>query len=215
MDIRELIPLHALGLLDDSEARAVETAIATDPALAAELDTYRDSTHSLAAVAAPVEFPKGSAQPGVPRPSSDVRARLIASIGRGRFEPFAPRLARLFDVTLDQARELLGLVETEAAWEGAAPGVGLIHIAAGAACAGADCGLVRLAAGATFPWHAHRGEELVIVLVGRLRDPDGRELAAGDEVASALGSEHELVNVGDGAVIYASRADGGIDVRPR
>ena len=45
---------------------------------------------------------------------------------------FAPGLdpAKL-DVTVDKARELLGLVERAASWENPLPGIGLVHFAGG------------------------------------------------------------------------------------
>ena len=47
-DIRELLPLHALGVLEADEAREVERAVAADPALAAELAAYRDAASLIA-----------------------------------------------------------------------------------------------------------------------------------------------------------------------
>ena len=38
-DIRELLPLYAMGGLDDNEASAVERAVQADPVLAAEFIT--------------------------------------------------------------------------------------------------------------------------------------------------------------------------------
>lgn len=216
MDIRELIPLHALGLLDAAEASAVERAIAADPTLAAELESFRDTAHALAAIASPEVFPVGSAGPAAPpRPSADVRTRLLASIGAGRFERFTPRVANLFAVSIDHARELLGLVEANAMWERSAPGIELIHFSGGPPCARADCGFVRVARGATFPWHTHLGEEVKLILSGKLRDHEGREYNVGDQIVMPMGSAHELTNAGEGDAIFVSRADGGIDVVPR
>jgi hypothetical protein len=216
MDIRELIPLHALGLLDATEAAAVERAVAADPSLAAELDSFRDTAHALAAIATPEVFPVGSAGPAAsPRPSPDVRSRLFASIGAGRFERFSARVAQLFDVTVDRARELLGLVESSAAWERSAPGIDIIHFSGGAACATADCGFVRIERGSTFPWHTHLGEEVKLILAGKLRDHEGREYATGDQIVMAIGTAHELTCIGDRDAIFMSRAEGGIDVVPR
>src|SRR5262249_10191622 len=131
-DIRELLPLHALDLLDADEAKSVERAVAADPVLAAELAAHRDAAHQLAAAPPPVA------------PSPDVYDQLVASIGGGRFERFAARCAKIFDVTVDRARELLGLVERAASWENPVPGVGLIHFDGGPACATADCGFIRI-----------------------------------------------------------------------
>jgi hypothetical protein len=118
-DIRELLPLYAIGSLTEDEAADVERAVATDRALAAELDSY-------IGLILPVT------------PSPDVKARLLASVGGGRFERFVDRMTSLFDVSVDRARELLALVERPASWEHPIPGVSLNHIKGGPACANAD-----------------------------------------------------------------------------
>lgn len=193
-DIRDLLPLYALGELSADEAAEVERALAADASLATELDRYLE----LVAVT----------------PSADVKARLLASAGGGRFEKFADRIATLFDVTLDRARELLGLVERPASWEHPIPGVSLIHFEGGPACAAADCGFVRIARGCKFPWHTHRGEEVSVILSGALRDLDGRVLRAGDELVHPQGTQHELIAEADDDVIYVARAMNGIEVGP-
>jgi putative transcriptional regulator len=193
-DVRELLPLYALGELSADEANAVERAIESDPNLAAELEGYLD----LVAVA----------------PPADVKARLIASIGGGRFEQFSDRMAKLLDVTIDRARELLGLIESPAAWHHPMPGVDLIHFAGGPAYASADCGFVRLAPGCKFPWHTHRGEEVSVILSGALRDHEGKLLRAGDELVQLQDTQHELIAEADEEVIFVARAMNGIEVRP-
>ena len=190
-DVRELLPLYALGALEPDEAAAVERALESDPSLAAELDGYLD----LVAVT----------------PSADVKTRLMASAGGGRFEKFADRMGKLLDVTLDRARELLGLIERPASWEHPVPGVSLVHFDGGPAYAAADCGFVRIAPGCKFPWHTHRGEEISLILSGSMRDIDGKVLSAGDELVHAEGTQHELV-AGDEGVMYVARAMNGIEV---
>ena len=197
-DVRELLPLHALGVLDDAEAAQVERAVAADPALAAELAAYRDAASLIAAPVAP---------------PPDVKARLLASVGGGRFERFSARFSQLFDVTIEKARELLGLTERAASWENPVPGIGLVHFAGGPACATADCGFIRIDPGCTFPWHTHRGEEVSIILSGTLRDRSGKLLRAGDELVQAAGTQHDISCEGDEPVIFAARAFDGIDVR--
>lgn len=191
-DIRELIPLYALGALDDTEAAAVERAVEADPTLAAELDSYLAIVPAVA-------------------PSPDVKARLLASVGGGRFERFADRMAKLLDVGADRARELLGLIERKASWENPVPGVHLVHFDGGPACAAADCGFVRIEPGCTFPWHTHRGEELSILLEGTVKDHEGRVWHAGDEIAQAEATAHSLT-AGDDGALYVARAMNGIEV---
>ena len=198
-DVRELLPLYALGVLEQDEAATVERAVAGDPALAAELEQYRLAAQEMV-------------EPVTASPS--VKARLLGSVGGGRFERFSARVAKIFDVTVDRARELLGLVERSASWENPVPGIGLVHFDGGPACAAADCGFIRIAPGCTFPWHTHRGEELSIVLAGTLRDHSGRLLKAGDELLQAPGTAHDLVAEGDEEVIFAARATEGIEVAP-
>lgn len=198
-DINELLPLYALGILSPEEEIVVDEAAARDPALAGELASYRDAA---ALLIAPVT------------PSADVKTRLMASVGDGRFERFSTRMGKLFDVSVDRARELLGLAERPASWEAAMPGIGLVHFDGGAAYAAADCGFIRLADGATFPRHTHKGEEVSLILSGQLRTVDNgveRVLAAGDELVQADGSEHDLVAVG-GECVFAARAMNGIEI---
>lgn len=190
-DLRELIPLYALGALEGDEAEAVERAVEADPALAAELDSYLALTPAIT-------------------PGSDVKDRLLASVGGGRFDAFSGRMSKLLDVTIDRARELLGLIERKASWENPVPGIHLIHFAGGPACAAADCGFVRIDPGCTFPWHTHRGDEVSILLHGTLRDA-GKVWHPGDEIVQSQGSEHDLTAGDDGAV-YVARAMDGIEI---
>lgn len=192
VNIRDLLPLYALGALDSDEAAAVESAIATDPSLATELDAYFD--------VAP------TATPG-----ADLEARLMASVGGGAYESFASRLTTLLDVTVDGARELLGLIERKASWENPVPGIHLVHFQGGPAYAAADCGFVRIEPGCTFPWHTHRGEEVSVILQGSMRDRDGKVMSVGDELVQSQGSEHDLV-AGPEGVLYVARAMNGIEI---
>lgn len=197
-DIKELLPLYALGVLDDDEATRVEAAIARDPSLAVELSAYEDAATS---VLTPVT------------PDPEVKVRLMASIGESRFEKFSARLAALFDVTVERAREILGLMERKASWEHAMPGLGLVHFDGGPAYATADCGFIRLAPGTSFPHHTHMGEEVSLILAGEIQDKQtGVIYRAGDEVVKPVDSEHDVVSVGNEDAIYAARAMNGIAI---
>jgi hypothetical protein len=204
-DIRQLLPLYALGALDADEATVVERAIASDPALAAELEALREVANVIVMPVAP---------------PAHVKSRLLASVGGGKFEKFSTRMASLFDVSVERAREILALVERPASWELPMPGIGLVHFDGGPACATADCGFVRLDPGATFPPHVHRGEETSLVIAGQLRDGD-RILSPGDELVAspgaqmierAHGPEHVVMCVGDEPCIYVARAFDGIEI---
>ena len=205
-DIRDLIPLHALGALDADEAARVEAAVAADPALAAELAAHRDAAAAL-----------GDALPPEP-PAPAVRDRLMASVDAAvapnRWERFAARVAEMFDVSVDKARMFLGWIDEPARWEPSPlPGVQLVHLPGGPAWAGADCGLVRVPAGTRFPWHGHHGEELTLVLAGRAVESGGAELVPGAETVLTAADEHDfVVDEASGDYIFAVRFYG---IEPR
>ena len=200
-DVRELLPLYALGILDADEAGAVERAVASDAALAAELASYQQAIVS-------------AIQPVAPPP--EVKQRLMASVGGGRFEAFAARMARMYDVTVERGRELLGLIERAASWiPQVVPGLDFVDFEGGPATAGADCGFVRLAPGSVFPPHTHLGEEMTTVLSGRIHDPvNDVTLGPGDDYVRTEGSTHYLMVVGNEPCIYATRAIQGISLGP-
>jgi anti-sigma factor RsiW len=200
-DVRELLPLYALGILEADEVSVVERALAADATLAVELAVYHQTTDAIGAAIQPVA------------PPPEIKQRLLASIGGGRFEPFSGRLARLFDVTVDRARELLGLIERPASWVPQIPGISLVHFDGGPAAAAADCGFIRLALGATFPPHTHLGEEVVTILSGRVHDvTNDRMVGPGEDYVQAEGTHHYLVCVGEDDCIFASRAINGISI---
>ncbi len=201
-EIHELLPLYALGILSAEETAVVEAAVAKDPALAAELASYGDATAALSHLIEPVT------------PAPEIKARLLASVGDGRFETYSSKMSTLFDVPLDRAREFLGLAERTASWEPQViPGIHLVHFEGGPAYVGADCGFVRLADGAVFPPHDHLGEEVSLILAGQVKVVENtveRILVAGDELVQPEGSSHHLVGVGE--CIFATRAVNGISI---
>jgi quercetin dioxygenase-like cupin family protein len=198
--IHELLPLHALEMLDGDEAKAVERALAADPSLAAELASLRDAVYAIAV------------EPVAPSPGIEVA--LMASVGQGRYERFAARLSELLDLAIDPIRSLLGKIERGFPPQ-EAPGVSLIHFDGGPAYAAADCGIVRVEPGSMFPWHTHLGEEHSLILAGRMVDNDGREYGPGDEYIAQHGTSHDLATVGDQPVIFVARALNGIEVGRR
>jgi hypothetical protein len=196
MDLQELLPLYALGILAPEEASFVERAIAEQPELAAELAQYQDTAAELFVLTPPVA------------PSDHVKKRLMSSVGIGRFERFTALFARLFDVTADKGRELLGWIEDPSKWEAVDAVAKVIHFPDGPACAGADTGFVRIAPGGTFPYHGHGGLEVSIILAGSAITSDGKVLRAGDEVSEEPGTAHDVSNTSDQDYIYASRVYG-------
>ena len=198
-DVRELLPLYALGILEPDERKVVESAIASDTSLAMELSAFQEAAEQMVA-------------PVAPAPA--VKQRLLASVGKGRFEAFSERMRDLFDVSVDKAREFLGLIERPASWESQpVPGIFLVHFDGGPAYAAADCGFIRLEPGAIFPPHKHLGDEATLVLSGTVRDAaSGQLLGPGDELFQPEGSEHYLINEGSEPCIFAARAMNGIAV---
>jgi putative transcriptional regulator len=191
-DVRELLPLYALGILDPDEHDIVERAVAADPALLAELVSLQDVAAQMIAAPSPVE------------PGPDVKLQLMASIGGGRFDKFATRTASLFDVSVERAHELLALAERMSQWVEPIPGIGiqLIHFQGGPKYMTADCGFVRIAPGATFPPHTHLGDEYTLVLVGTLVDhTNGRTLGPGDEMTQSAGETPHHISAGPEEVV--------------
>ena len=198
-DVRDLLPLYVLGLLEPDDTAAVERALARDRALAAELRTYDTAAAALIDQLAPV----------APPPS--VRERLMASIGvgvPGRFERFAQRVAEMYDVAIARARELIGMIDDPSTHDRAIPGAALIHFQGGPACAGADCGFVIVPAGTLFPWHRHDGEEDVLVLQGAVVDCDGKVTRAGETDHRDAGTEHEFSAAPGDDLIFCARVWG-------
>lgn len=148
-------------------------------------------------------------------PPAHLRARLLAAAGDGRLEPFAARLAALFDLALVRAREVLAWVEDPRRWLPAVPGVALVHVRGGPAVAGADCGLVRVAPGVDFPWHAHHAEEHTLFVAGVCRDHAGAIYRPGDELVLAAGSAHAFTSVGDAELVLCVRHRGVDFTAPR
>ena len=149
-------------------------------------------------------------------PRAEVERRLLASLGAGRFERFAVRVAEMFDLARRSRRELLGLCERAASWVRKRPACSSSTSTVVRPAATADCGIVRITPGGTFPLHRHLGEERSLVLSGTLRDHDGALYRAGDELVYAPDSSHLLTVEGDEDVIFVARAFNGIDlgVRP-
>lgn len=205
----ELLPLYAMGVLDAAEASEVERALAAHPALASELDRWREAIAAVGEAPAPV------------RPPADVRARLLASLegperDGGRFDRFAARVAELFELSVEGARGVLAKIDDAGAWRTLVPGIDCIKVSGSNNPAQPQCAFVRVAPGATFPWHRHLGEERSLVLHGGAHMSDGRDLRPGDVLVVDEKVEHDFVVEGDEACIFAVRSNGMIPgPRPR
>ena len=148
-------------------------------------------------------------------PASDLRVRIVASArSGGRYGIFADRLARLFDLSLDAARDYLARIEKDEEWgPGPMPGVAILPISTGPKRADALATFTRFEPGVVFPLHAHIGGEVTLVVEGGFRDASGVEIWRGDELYKPPGSEHDFVVLSGGICIAAAVATGGIDLR--
>ena len=202
----ELLPLYAMGALDATESAEVERALTSHPALATELDRWREAIAALGESAEPVAPPRA------------VRARLLASLdgesgasasaSASRFERFVAQVAELFAVTADGARAVLAKIDDAAAWRPLMPGIDCLRVSGSSSPAQPQCAFVRVAPGTTFPWHHHLGEERSLVLHGGAHMADGRDLRPGDMLVVDETVEHDFIVEGDDACIFAVRSNG-------
>lgn len=151
-----------------------------------------------------------------PKPPA-LRERLLASVRReGRYGVFADRLARMFDVSVDEAAALCARLEAGSEWMPfLLPGVEMMPVSTGPKHAGAVATLVRLQPGATFPDHAHHGEETMFVLDGGFREAgdEGAEIWRGEELVKADGTDHTFVALPGSPCIAAAIVTGYADFR--
>jgi len=191
-DIRDLLTEFVLGTLADDDVARVEHALSKDPTLAAERAEIGAAVSSLSFMA-----------PATAAADSSLRARMLASAGEsGRFLPFLDRLAELFDVTADKAKEFLALIDEADAWTPLTPNISFHDYDGGPAVAGSRVGIVRVAAGHEFPMHRHKGQEVVLVLQGATQD-GGTIYRAGDVCTKEDGTAHVSPALGSQELIYA------------
>jgi quercetin dioxygenase-like cupin family protein len=179
-----------LGLEDLLQRRLPSASLRDDAAFMTAGASAADLAATKDAVAA-----IGLTAPSAAPPPS-VRDRLLASQQRGgRYGIFADRVARLFDLPIAEGEALMKRIEDPSAWNAfLVEGVEMIPVVGGPKCAGAVATLVRIQPGVTFPEHAHRGDETMLVLDGGFVEPGegGDEVWRGDEVFRPDGSEHAL-----------------------
>jgi putative transcriptional regulator len=201
--IVEVLPEYALGMLEGAEARAVEEAVASDPALAAELRAWQETAAQLALALPPSPV------------AQRVWAGIADSLERPRpFAAFAGRVARAAEVAESVARAWLDRLDAASSWvAGPSPGSRLFHIEPGPGilAVGGIAGFVRVEAGATFPRHKHLGAEHVLVLQGGFRDEDGKEYRAGDDSHMPAGTDHEFVAHAGEPLVYLAVIRGKVD----
>lgn len=135
-------------------------------------------------------------QPQAPPPA--LRDRLLASVsGPERYLPFAADLSGLFDLPFARMQALLRSLARPDTWQRSAPGIGLVHFAAGPAIVDRHAGFVRMRAGFEISDHRHRVEEVTYVLEGLLVESSGTVCGPGECLRNAPGSVHGLTLVED------------------
>jgi putative transcriptional regulator len=128
-----------------------------------------------------------------PAPPGGVQ-RLLSRARTGRVSYFVSEVARLFDLTEEDAGELLSRASRGEGWEdGPGPGVKIYPVVAGPRVPEALTALVKLEPGATFPHHPHAGPEEVLVLEGGYRDSSGLEVWRGETQKMPPRTEHSFV----------------------
>ena len=156
----------------------------------------------------------GLAQAPSPPPAG-LRGRLLSSLARqGRFGRFADRLARLYDLPIQEAERLVAQIEDPAAWQPFfVPGVQMIAVVPGPKYAGSIGAIAKLDPGARFPEHTHGGHETMLLLEGGFREEGelGEEVWRGDELLRTEGTGHAFVALPGGPCIAASLAIGSVD----
>jgi putative transcriptional regulator len=199
--------------LSPSALERGERDVVTDDAAARALAEGRVATVALARALAPIP----SAAPVVTgeaggESGATLRARLVASLGRpGKYGIFVDRLARLFDVSIDKAREIVARVEDPSQLKpGPAEGIMWFGVKPGPKYGDALAMVGRLKPGTRFPHHAHVGEETTLVLDGGFRDASGEEVWRGDEMIMPAGSDHDFVVLDGIDCIAAVLARGGV-----
>ena len=179
-ELQELAALHALGVLESSEAARLDAALAHDPDAQAEVAAIRDAVLALAQSGPPVAPPPG------------LRARVLAQIARTPQRPASGADTGALPVKP-------GFQFTrpaEQAWQPTPfPGVRMkilsLHRATGRWFV-----QVELAPGARFPEHDHADAEDLYVLSGDLHN-EGRVLGPGDFIHAEGGTHHgELYSPG-------------------
>jgi len=119
---------------------------------------------------------------------------------------FAPQVASLFDLSLGDAKALLGKALDPTAWEeGPSPNVKVLPVQAGPGASDNITALVKVEPGQEFPHHEHLGPEHVLVLQGGYRCSTGEEKWRGEVQQMSSDRAHSFVALGNLACICAAR----------
>ena len=169
-ELLELAALYALDTLEGPERDAFERELAGNPALRAEVDTFREATGWL-----------GAAAPAA-QPAPGLRSRLIAEA-----RPAPPRSPEI----LLQREGLLILRTSQMAWKPHRwiPGVDVRTLNLDRE-SGKVSSLLRIQAGSSLTRHRHAGEEELFVLEGQV-EINGIPMGPGDYCRADPGSVHQ------------------------
>ena len=145
---------------------------------------------------------------------ASLKERLLSSLDREhRFQSFEERVAELSDLPESVASVLLGRLDSKEHWAPVgAPGVEIFHFDGGPKVRDAITGFVRILPGSSFPVHEHMGHETVLVLQGTLRDDDGEEYSAGDEIEMDADSTHSFSAAGDVPLVLVTVVMKGVTI---
>jgi putative transcriptional regulator len=192
--VDDLLPEYALGTLPAAERGAVDAHLRECDRCVAELAAISDALHAGALAAARLMAPQ-----------ANVKARLLERVrGKGRFAPFASRIAELFDLAVEKIDEVFETFENPSNWvPGPGGGNELYFVPKGPRLAKAEAGFVRLDPGVNFPHHRHVGEETSLIMTGELHEKESNQtFRAGDVVVRAASSEHSFA-IGPEGCLFA------------
>ena len=183
---------YLLGALADEPRRQLEAALRTSPELRAELQELRELFGLLGERPTPV----------VPREGA-LDSLLRALDTSARFSPFIGDLAGHLDLPQERVRQLLGHIDELASWNHPVPYYRFLDFEPGPRAIAPHAGFVWLARGTHVPYHRHKGNEIVYILEGALRNDDGVVYAPADAMTLGPGSEHEFWVLDDADLLYA------------
>ena len=130
-------------------------------------------------------------------PGSALTGLLDKVRAEDRITYFAPQVAALYDLSIDQALKLIAQIKDLTAWEaGPTPGVKLLPVKGGPKVGEALAALVWLDRGAEFPEHPHLGLEQVLIIEGGYLDSGGAQFWRGELHVSQGGTSHSFRAVG-------------------
>jgi hypothetical protein len=181
-NIWELAALYALDLLDESECRVLEEAIAQFPELQPQLAKFQETVSAIPYSAPPVPV------------AVDLKARLFERIASQALEPNSASVEAL----REQA--------TKISWEPfSIPGMAIAKLYVNDEKREMAC-FVRAVAGVQFPNHRHAGNEEIIVLEGDLVI-DEKTYGSGDYIPSISGTVHQPETVGGCTIFLRTSLD--------